>query len=274
MSQTIEVEAKTVQEAIEEAANRLGVSPEKLGVEILDPGGGKIFGVLGGRAAKIRVTLREGEDEKPVEQKSEAVGSEWKKGVEPEFEMPERSYAIEVSGNKIPASVEDARKVLEGLCRFIEPDVQIQVVPAQGHYRLCIPAGGSGLFIGKNGQTLEALQYFVNRAMSQRGYVDLKIVVDSEDYRARRDNQLKDIVKKLADKVRRTGRIQYTEMLNAFDRRVVHMALKDEKGVEAHSVGLGDKRKIQIKPAGQRSQLQKGRSRARRGSEGFGQSQR
>jgi len=292
MSQTIEVEAKTIQDAIEEAANKFGVSPEKLEVEILDTGAGKIFGVLGGRAAKIRVTLKGKEDEKPAEQKSEAVGSKWGKGVEPEFEVPKRSYAIDVNSgkipdsvedarkrgkliatntfepsDKIPDSVEDARKALENLCRFIEPDVQIQIVPAQDHYRLCIPGGGSGLFIGKNGQTLEALQYLVNRVMSQRGHADLKIVVDSEDYRVRRNNQLADFVKKLADKARRTGRIQYTDMLNAFDRRVVHMALKDEKGVDAHSVGVGDRREIQIKPTGQRSQFQRGRPRTPRNSE-------
>ena len=253
MPETIEVEAKTVQEAIEEAAKKLGVSPEDLEVEVLDPGGGKILGVIGGRNARIRVTVK-GKEEKQEEQKEESVEEKWSGGVEPEFEMPSRSYAIEVEDEQIPQGVKEARDVLEKICRFIEPGVEVQLIPAEDHFRLYIPANGSGIFIGKGGQTLEALQYLVNRIMSQRGYTDLKIVVDSEDYRVRKNNQLREQVRKLAEKAKRTGKPQFTEPLNAFDRRVVHMALKDDPDVETYSVGTGDKRKVQIRPVQKRSQ--------------------
>lgn len=266
MAHSIEVEAKTIQEAIEEAANKLGVSPEKLEVEILDVAGEKSLGV-NGRNARIRATVKQEHGESRVKGESDTPGNKWKEGVEPEFEIPKRSYTIDADSKKIPDGVELARKVLEDLCRFIEPDLNVLIIPTKDYYRLCIPAKGSGIFIGKNGTTLEALQYIINRIMSQRGYTDLKIVVDSEDYRLRKNKQLEETVKKLANKARETGKIQYTEPLNAFDRRVVHLVLKDEKGIEARSVGVGDKRKIQIKPIKTRSQSQGGRTEQRKGYE-------
>jgi len=277
MSETIEVEAKTVQEAIEEAARRLGVSPEDLEIEVLDTGSGKVLGVLGKqRNARISATVKKDrekaeEKEKEAQQEPETVSIEekWKDGVQPEFEMPKKSYAIEADEEEIPAGVEEARKVLQDICRFIDPDVEVQVIPAQEHFRLYIPAGGSGIFIGKSGQTLEAIQYVINRIMSQRGYSDLKLVVDSEDYRIRKDNQLREHVKKLAEKARRTGKPQFTEPLNSFDRRIVHLALKDEPGVETYSVGTGDKRRVQIRPTQKRKRAG---SRESGGTAGSGES--
>jgi len=296
MPETIEVEAKTVQEAIEEAAKKFGVSPEDLEIEVLDTGSGKVLGMIGGkRSARISATLKEGkkEEEQPAQEEADTLEEKWSGGVEPEFEMPKRSYAIEAvgdegvksvkgtaeeqveqppavdveaGGEEIPLAVEEARRVLQDICRFIEPGVEIQIVPAQGHFRLHIPAGGSGIFIGKNGQTLEAIQYVLNRVMSQRGHSELRIVVDSEDYRIRKDSQLRELVKRLADKARRTGKAQFTEPLSAFDRRIVHMALKDEPGVDTYSVGVGDRRKVQIRPTQRRQQGQPRRPRGREGS--------
>src|SRR6266436_2211770 len=108
----------------------------------------------------------------------------------------------------------------------------------------------SGRLIGRQGQTLSDLQYLVNRILFQHDQATPKVTVDIAGYRAQAREALVRKAKQAAEKVRRWGDVVELEPMNAFDRRVVHNALKDDPGVETHSVEVEgtDKKAVLLRP--------------------------
>lgn len=108
----------------------------------------------------------------------------------------------------------------------------------------------SGRLIGRQGQTLSDLQYITNRLLFQQDPTAPKVLVDVGGYRAQAREALVKKAKEAAEKVRRWGDIVELEPLSAFDRRIVHHALKDDPGVETHSVEVegSDKKAILLRP--------------------------
>jgi spoIIIJ-associated protein len=108
----------------------------------------------------------------------------------------------------------------------------------------------SGRLIGRQGQTLSDLQYLVNRLLFQQDQTTPKVTVDIGGYRAQAREALVRKAKQAAEKVRRWGDVVELEPMNAFDRRVVHNALKDDPGVETHSVEVEgtDKKAVLLRP--------------------------
>jgi len=117
---------------------------------------------------------------------------------------------------------------------------------------LAVRGESSALLIGKHGQTLDAIEYLLNRIVVREVGSTTRIEVDVEGYRARREQSLAAIAHRMADKVRQTGRPATVDLMNPRDRRIVHMALKDETGVTSRSQGEGFLRKLVILPAGKR----------------------
>jgi spoIIIJ-associated protein len=116
---------------------------------------------------------------------------------------------------------------------------------------LAIRCDASALLIGKRGQTLDAMEYLLNRIVVREASA-ARIEVDVEGYRARRQESLIILARRMADKVRQTGKPATVDLLSPRDRRVVHLALKDEAGVTSRSQGEGFLRKLLILPAGRR----------------------
>jgi spoIIIJ-associated protein len=106
----------------------------------------------------------------------------------------------------------------------------------------------SGLLIGRRGQTLQALQFVVNMIARKELGESVRVVLDVEHYRQRREESLRDMATKVASRVAQTGRSITLEPMSAADRRMVHVALADYQGVRTESVGLGDDRKVTIFP--------------------------
>jgi len=106
----------------------------------------------------------------------------------------------------------------------------------------------SGLLIGRRGQTLQALQFVVNMIARNELGESVRVVLDVEHYRQRREDSLRDMATKVAARVAQTGRGITLEPMSAADRRVIHIFLADYQGVSTESVGLGDDRKITILP--------------------------
>ena len=107
-----------------------------------------------------------------------------------------------------------------------------------------------GILIGKRGQTLDALQYLANRVANkhQDGYVRVKL--DTENYRARREETLKHLAKNIAHKVKRNRRPVVLEPMNPYERRIIHTTVQEIEGVESTSVGVGQERKVVLQPTG------------------------
>ena len=117
---------------------------------------------------------------------------------------------------------------------------------------LAVRGDSSALLIGKHGQTLDAIEYILNRIVIRESGSTARIEVDVEGYRARRAESLVATARRMAEKVRETGRPATVDLMNPRDRRIVHMALKDEGGVTSRSQGDGFLRKLIILPAGKR----------------------
>jgi spoIIIJ-associated protein len=109
----------------------------------------------------------------------------------------------------------------------------------------------SGLLIGRRGQTLQALQFVVNMIARKELGQSVRVVLDVEHYRQRREESLRDMASKVASRVAQTGRSITLEPMSAADRRMVHVALADYPGVRTESVGLGEDRKVTIFPTNQ-----------------------
>jgi spoIIIJ-associated protein len=113
---------------------------------------------------------------------------------------------------------------------------------------LNIKGDGSGLLIGRKGQTLDALEYLVNKIVHKGAEDKKRIVVDTENYRSRREESLVNLAQRLAEKAKRMGRPVTISPMSAHDRRIIHLALQEDKALRTWSTGTGLYRKIIISP--------------------------
>ena len=147
-----------------------------------------------------------------------------------------------------------SREVLLELLTHLGVQCEVSFEPAteEGVVNLAVQGDSSALLIGKHGQTLDAIEYILNRIVVRESGSTARIEVDVEGYRARRAESLVATARRMAEKVRETGRPATVDLMNPRDRRIVHMALKDEGGVTSRSQGDGFLRKLIILPAGKR----------------------
>ena len=139
------------------------------------------------------------------------------------------------------------------LLEKMEMDAEVTLAPDDGEgsadeIRLEIEGPDAGRVIGKRGSVLEAIQYLTTRVAHRPGEPRKHIAVDAEGYRARHEDQLADMAKKLARRVAKEGKVITFDPMSARDRRIVHMALKDITSVRTESQGEGPDRRVQIIP--------------------------
>jgi spoIIIJ-associated protein len=232
----VETEGDSIDEAIGNALKLLGVAREKVTVDILSEGRKGILG-FGSQKAKIRAALRK----TPVDFTAvEEAGA----AVEPR--------AADATPAEIAGKAQTALREILRLMGF-QATVEQQPDPSSNEIILEIHAENSGLLIGRKGQTLEALQYLVTRIAGERqGSDDPHIVVDVENYRARRRKTLEDMALRLGEKAKRQRKTVTVDALSAADRRIVHAALQDDPWVSTKSLGQGAYRRLLIIPEGDR----------------------
>jgi spoIIIJ-associated protein len=141
-----------------------------------------------------------------------------------------------------------AKELLGQLLKFIDEAAQVEIRETTQEIQLEILGNGSGLFIGKRGATLEALQHLVAKMLGLDRRSGKRILVDSEHYRARRQQALEGLARRLASRARREGRPISVEPMSAIDRRILHLALKNDREVITKSVGEGSNRKVVVVP--------------------------
>src|SRR5262245_46256156 len=168
------------------------------------------------------------------------------------FGFLSRPARVSVSGKE-----EGLAPLIEGLARDVLAhmgvDASIKAAQHGPDVVVRVESEAAGLLIGRKGETLEALQHLVVRMASRRSGARMRNVrVDIGGYRSRRDDQLRDEAVALAERVERSGRRAMTEPLTAPERRVVHRALADRKGVTTHVAGNGNVRRVIILPASSR----------------------
>ena len=240
---SIEVEGKTPEEAIEKALEVLDAPREKVKVEVLDEGTKGLFGMIGSKQAKVKATLLDFGDSEPARDSSE--------GFAPRSSIsatkPPRPITSET---KKPSQKEvPAKQILEDILRLMGFEVAIIQKGSGDKAIFSIEAGEeSSILIGKRGRNLNALQYVVNRICGKQDEGAKPVTIDIEGYRQRRKDSLEAMARRLASKVKSSRREMETEPLPASDRRLIHMALKDDKYVQTQSSGDGPYKNVIIKP--------------------------
>ena len=146
----------------------------------------------------------------------------------------------------------ELKEKLERIVKFIDEEYSVNVFEYPDKLVLNVMGDGSGLIIGKKGQTLDALQHVMIKIAQKHSRDGKKIIVDTEKYREKRIESVKELAKKLAEKVIKTGKALSVNPMSSFERRIVHLTLDTEKGVITESQGEGPERKVVIKPAGRK----------------------
>jgi spoIIIJ-associated protein len=162
---------------------------------------------------------------------------------------PQRTESTEGLDPQTARSLEFVRKLVAGM----EMDADVTLAPDDGEgtedeIRLEIEGPDAGRIIGKRGAVLEAIQYLTSRIAHRPGEPRKHVAVDAEGYRARHEDQLGEMARRLGERVASEGKIITFDPMNARDRRVVHMALKEVTGVRTESNGEGPDRRVQIIP--------------------------
>jgi spoIIIJ-associated protein len=225
-----EFEGKTTEEAIQNAARELNLPVEELNIDVIEPGSAGIFGLVGGRKAKIKVTLKTSSE--PEEEEEEEQEPETKK------EEPQEG------------DVDFAQRTLEEILALIPLEATVTASRGEGRITLRIQGDRSGLLIGRKGKTLDALQFLVNKIVSKALDKKIDVVIDSENYRRRKEDSLTQMALKMGDKAKRINKPVTTNPMNPHDRRLIHLALKDDAQLETRSRGEGLLKRVVIIPKG------------------------
>lgn len=243
MLASYEFEGKTKEEAIKSACEELGVSEEKLEIEVLSYGSTGIFGLVGAKKAQIKVTLREAkkariDEERPKPDKKE---DEEKPDQKEDEEKPDQKEDLE-------AVADIAQKTSEDIISYVVDDATVTVEKYPDVIKVRIEAGNAAILIGKHGRTLDALQFIIRKIVRKKTDTKVRISFDVEGYRDRRKASLTQMALRLGEKVKRSGKPATISPMNAYDRRIVHIALKDDTSVRTQSMGSGLFRKLVVLP--------------------------
>ena len=245
--QTLEIEGKTIDEAMEKACAEFGMPREKLNIEIISEGSAGFLG-LGSKKARIRASVMS------IDITLDATFEAPQKSSPPSREQPKEPASSSQpvrseEGKTGETAAISAKRFLEGLLQRMNMDCPVSVEEAHDKIILNIRGDGGGLLIGKRGQNLDAIQYIVNKVVNRTASDRKMIVIDTEAYRKRREESLISLAEKLGEKVKRTKKAVTVGHMHAHDRRIIHLALQDDESLITKSRGEGEYRKIVIMPA-------------------------
>ena len=294
-----EFSARTQDEAVEMGLQELGVSIADVDIQVVEEGSKGLFGLFGSRPVKVRLTLKDAEEDpladlledkkpakpqiepekkqekkpekkaekKPVEKKAEEKkpAPEKKKAekkpepaaekkAETKIEKPEIRPMEKPEVTMIPAEelaadspAGIAHAFLMEMTRLMGVDVTIDMgTDADGNVYGYINGDTLGILIGRRGETLDAVQYLTSLKVNRgrEGYI--RITLDTENYRAKREDTLIRLANRMANRALRTGRKVSLEPMNPYERRIIHYALQQNEGVETHSEGDEPNRHVVI----------------------------
>lgn len=224
----VEKSAKTVEEAIQSALEELKTDKEKVDIEVLEQPSKGIFGILGSKNAKVRVTLKE---EK-----------------EPEKIIEKIVEAKEIRVTDFTLEKEKARKFLREVLESMEIKAEIRIRDTGEGLYISLAGPKMGVIIGRRGQTLDSLQYLVSLVVNKDKDRDrfVKVILDTEDYRKKREETLQRLAKRLAERVQKTGKRVELEPMNPYERRIIHSTLQEFDDITTFSEGEEPYRKVII----------------------------
>ena len=233
-----------MEEAVDAALEELGVQADAAEYEVLEEASRGIFG--SGRAARVRVWLKEA----AVAELAKAADTA---ALEEEEVLPEglrvASERPELSEEELDRVADTAVAVIQRVLPFFGIEAAIDEYEGDdGEIILDIVGGDLAILIGRHGRTLDALQTLVAAATSRELGLRYPVVVDVEGYRGRRREKLEDMARRSADRVARQGRAVKLRPMTSYERRVIHMALRNDRRVVTVSEGEDPGRAVVVSP--------------------------
>ena len=296
-----EFSARTVEEAVEQGLQELGVSIGDVEVQVVEEGSKGLFGLFGSRPVKVRLTVKDAEEDpladlledkkpekkaekkpearaekkaepkqepkaekkaekkpapekkkaekKPEPKQEEAEAPVQEKAAKPEIRPMEKPKVTMIPAEELaadsPAGI--AHEFLAELTKLMGVDVTIDMgTDAEGNVYGYINGDTLGILIGRRGETLDAVQYLTSLKVNRgrEGYT--RVTLDTENYRAKREDTLIRLANRMANRALRTGRKVSLEPMNPYERRIIHYALQQTEGVTTHSEGEEPNRHVVI----------------------------
>ena len=224
MQEPLVMSARTVEEAIELALKELDVDRDEVEVEILSRGKAGFLGI-GAELARVRVAPLRGRP-------------------------PGIVAAEEQTAEQTAASLANAAlgRILESAGVDVTRTLRSSHDEEAGGPVIDLAGDDSGLLIGRRGQTLQALQFLVTLIVRKQLGEDVRVILDVENYRQRRETSLRDMAAKVASRVAQTNRSITLEPMSPADRRIIHTSLSENPNVRTESAGEGENRKVTIMP--------------------------
>ncbi len=273
----IDVTGKTEDEAIRKALSELGLERDEVSVEILERAKKGIFGI-GASPAKVRITYGLQDDEpapppppkpapaprapeRPAPSKPVPAPRAEKPRQRPERKpasrpRPERqeaedavpAVAVQPEALGEPCHDEKAQQIsafLTGLLQHMGSSAQVKVyLGEENRYKVILEGEKLGQLIGRRGETLDAIQQLTNYSVNRGGDKRVRVHVDAENYRLKREQSLQHLACKVAAKVAKYKRNVTLEPMNAYERHVIHTALQNVEGVTTYSMGTEPNRRV------------------------------
>ena len=224
---SIEISARTVAEAIQLALAQLGKDRDEVAIEVLEAGGGE-------EEALVRVTVVDDDETAQIAQEKPAAENDVEK-------IARRILEELLERMDVQAYVTAVRTTVPGQRGEPEETITLHVEGADEE--------AMGLLIGRRGETLRSVQFMVNLLVSRKVQKWPQVVVDVGNYRQRRQESLEGLARRMAERVRQSGRPLTLEPMGAYERRIVHLALRADPTVYTESAGEGENRKVVIYPA-------------------------
>ena len=232
---SVEASGKDVEEAIAQGLAELGKTRDEVEIEVLSEGSRGLFG-LGAEEARVRISIIESQVLEEVVEKIEVVKEPAAPPLERDFQQIAKGTLEELlvkMGISVQVVIRPKADVGEGEL----PTVVLDIV-----------GDDLGILIGRRGETLAALQYITRLIVSHKTRRWHPLVVDVEQYKVRRERSLRRLAQRMAERVSFSRQPVALEAMSAYERRIVHLALRDHPTVTTKSVGEGDHRKVTIIP--------------------------
>ncbi len=261
---TVRITAKTIEAAVAEGLEKLGISREEAVVHVVEQPSSGLFGLIHKKMAVVDISAPD--EEVPEDTVEEASPAEEAKEETP-AEVPQAEEAAEEVKEEAPAEekkaereepafdpeeqkkvAEEAKTFLTGVFAGMHLAVTMECRMTEERIMINLVGDGLGILIGKHGQTLDALQYLTNLAAGKSFRHHYFILLDVENYRERRQDTLEALARRLAGKVKRTGEEVRLEPMAAGERRIIHLALQDDHAVSTDSEGEAPYRYVVIRP--------------------------
>ena len=270
----LEVIAPTIEEAVEKGLKELGLPEDAVDIEVLDTGSRGLFG-LGTRQARIRLTIKEAQ---PPMDSVDMAETKYTAAPLPDTTHPEDSrieqemtsrddletadaetrtseYIDEVGESEDALALEIASDTVRELLDKMHVNAEVTALydeneEVRGKTPIFVNITGQDLsiLIGRQTETLNALQYITSLIVGKELGRSVPLIIDVEGYRKRREKQIRQLARRMADQAIKTGKRQFLEPMPANERRLVHIELRDYPGVATESVGEDPRRKVTIIP--------------------------